>query len=255
MSATLVISLLFSLIGLLLVISALEHYRQKLAYQRHQLMLKLSSIVMEDEQLLANEYQLPISRTVNLLLLERSLKALNQLKEMLPQSARVLNRLEQIEHQLEQVRQSSTPPGELQIPSTDLQSAAMIKTVKKLRQVLQEGKTSGAVPYKQYLSEDGNLNLYILKLFVEYKVKQAIAAESEGQIGTARQFYEKAMKNLNDPAANQEYAQARLAEIQARLKSLSERLKERNDETTLDEEQWQEKEELDWVFDETKKKW
>lgn len=255
MSATIVVLLIFALVGLLIAANAIEQYKQKQEFERHQRLTQLAAILHEDDDLLVNAVQMPMSNTVIATLLKRNIDVMEQIIELMPESDKMPPRLQETREQLESIDTKIKGRPELVIPGNDEHSAALIKSIKKLRFILHRQKKKGNISAKDFQDEDNALSFFLLKIFVEYKINQGIAAVTDQKLGSARQFFEKALKTLSSQSEFPEYVALKTKEVYERLEMIANRLKESNLEAIEIEEEKDVLEDLELVFNPTKKKW
>ncbi len=257
MSATVIVFLIFLLVGLLIAANAIEQYKQRQEFQRHQRLTQLAAILHEDDELLVNNVQLPMSNMLIATLLKRNIDVVKQIMELMPDSDKMSGRLQELYEQLEGIDTKLKGRPELVIPSSDQHSAALIKSIKKLRYILQKQKRKGNISTKDFQDEDNALSFFMLKIFVEFKINQGINAVTEKQMGSARSFFEKALKTLSNQNEFPEYVALKTKEVRERLDGIADRLREANEEFIEAESQAQSDalEDLELVFTQTKKKW
>lgn len=256
MSAALIVIMIFSLVGVLIAANAIEQYKQKKEFERHQRITQLAGILREDDELLVNSVQLPMSNVLIATLIKRNIDVVNQIIELMPDSSRMQHRLHELQEHLESVDTGLKGRTELIIPNNDLHSAAMIKSIKKLRHILKRQRAKGNITTKDFADEDNALSFFMLKIFVEYKINQGVAALSEHQLGSARNFFEKAMKTLSAQAEFPEYVDSKSKEVRERIESISAKMRDTDqDYSEADEGEKDALEDLELVFNHTKKKW
>lgn len=253
MTTTIIAILIASLIALLVAANAIDQYRQKLAVQRHQLLLKLTAIVLENEELLLNNVQLPLSNTLKGILLKRSISVIEQILSIVPDSERMPDKLAEVKEQLTSIDLNNKDRPSLVIPKSDQHNAALIKTIKMLRYVITKQKNKGALSASVFQAEDKILELYMLRIFVEFKIAQANNALSDAKLGSARQFYEKALKTLRSQTSSAEYVAQKEQEVLDKLNEINESMREKG--PVPNEESIVEGEDYDQLFSNTKKKW
>lgn len=256
MNLTTVLLLIGALVGLLILVNAIEQYKKRLAHERHQLLLKLAAIIAENDELLINAVQVPLSVGLKKIILRRSISVIEQVLSMVPDSHSMPNRLRDAKEQLHQLEQSKTSEiASLVVPNNDAHSAAMIKTIKKLRYILGKQQSKGSITQREMVFEDQILAHNLLRIFVEYKILQAEQAVKEDKLGSARQFYEKALKTLRGQNNQSDYVLAKEREILEKTEEISNALKHRESNKEFEEVEIGDDSDLELVFSDTKKKW
>lgn len=255
MSAAVILALIFSFIGLFLAANAVMQYREKLAAERRHLLVKLATMVTETEELLVNKIQIPMTSRLIVVLLERLIDIFHQIIELKPDIPNIQQRLADVQEELKDFSQTvdtrQTP--NLNVPNNEAHIAALIKTIKKVRYILGHERRKGNLGKKEFGEQDGIQAALMVRIFTEYKIAQGNAAIAEHQLGSARQFLEKALKTLNAQPPGGDYAPAKIEEIQKLLKEINAELiaieptEESDDENTEDD--------LVSFLSDTKKKW
>ena len=254
MTATTIVIMIFSLIGLLIAANGIEQYKQKLDYERHQQLLKYAAIILENEELLLNAVQLPMSNRLTAVILNRNISVMEQSLSLMPNSLMMPKRLSETRSHLSSLNLTDKSRPPLKIPNTDEHNAALIRTIKKMRHILNKQKHSGKLSHQHFVEEDEALGFTMLKLFVEYKIKQGNIALKDGKNGTARQFYEKALKTLfsREKEGSDAYTQDKVVQIREKLDAIAQELKLIDERDIVREDN---DESLQMLFGQSKKKW
>ncbi|NQZ09869.1 MAG: hypothetical protein HRT35_22180 [Algicola sp.] len=255
MTAATIAIMIGALLLLLIVVNAIDQYKQKVSVERHRRLMKLAAITHETEELLVNGVQLPMSNTLIGVLLQRNLDVLEQMKTLMPDSSKVPERLEDTRSQLADVDTTNKERPALMIPNSDEHTAALIKTIKKVRFILTKQKRRGNLSSADFSREDAALESDMLKVFVEYKIKQGNAAKHQDKLGTARQFFEKALKSLKSQSLNSDYVSQKTLEVNAKLDDIAELLKRNGPLEEVPTTAEEDEEDFGSLFAQDKKKW
>lgn len=258
MTETITVLLIFALITLFIVANAITQFKFKQAHERRQLLLKLSALVAETEEILVNSIQLPITTKLTSILLQRMVELLKQILALMPDAKGVQQRLSDTQERLDGMPKNVNDNEKLPtllIPSNENHIAALIKIIKKIRYILFQEKSNGRLSSKDFINQDKIQGLILVKIFAEYKINQGVAAIAANQLGSARQFLEKALKTLHSQPEGDEYASGKIEEVQTLLKDISADLAAAR--SNMDEQPNGQPEvgDLEQYFSDTKKKW
>jgi len=119
--------------------------------------------------------------------------------------------------------------------------------------LLRSELSKGRLNNKTFAEEDKILERLQLKVNVETLVKRGRTAMQSGMLGSARQYFEKAIKALEAQSQPDEYMASRLASLKEWLSSIQDDLKNANAEDRARRKE-EERDELDELFA-PKKKW
>lgn len=256
MTVTTIVILICILIGLFIGANAVSQYHQKQASERRQRLLKLAATVSESEELLTNAVELPMSNVLIAILLKRMTDVFKQIIKLAPDVNNINERLKDTQERLTGIDtgESTVPP--LTVPKNDRHIAALIKTIKKIRHILALEKRNGNLNDHNFTTEDKVLGTLSMKIFTQYKINQGLAAMADEQLGSARQFFEKAMKNLLAQDSDDEYISAKTKEVRQYLKDINTQLLS-SDQSPAQDGDGSEKgvDDLELFFSDTKRKW
>ena len=119
--------------------------------------------------------------------------------------------------------------------------------------MLRSEHSKARVDTQIFLSEDKRLEKIQLKINIDSQVKRGNAARAANMLGSARQYFEKALNTLNSVSYTDEYISAKKAELEGFLSEITTDLKATN-ATDAKKKAEQEKDDLDVLFA-PKKKW
>ena len=139
------------------------------------------------------------------------------------------------------------------LPDNEQQLVVILQTIKKLRITLKSEQNKGALDAQTFMHEDMRLESMQLKISVESLFKRGMQAYNKEMLGSARQYFEKAIQTLGDYPHQSEYANSKQAEIQTQLDEITATLKNTNAQDAEKKAKAQE-DDLDLLF-QPKKKW
>lgn len=252
---TIVIILIVVLIIVAIVVNALQQHKEKVEAEKRTEVAKQKSIIDETENVLLAADTIPVSQKLVFILHQRVFNALRVINELNPGVADIRQRLRDAEDKKKTINIDQPPPAQenFKLPDNDKLIIQYIQTIKKFRVLLRSEHSKGKVDTQTYTNEEKTLSTMQLKVNVETLARRANAALKSNMLGSARQYYEKAIGALNSQAQPSEYSQSRKAELEQQLKVIQENLRNANAEEVA-KKQEEERDELDELFA-PKKKW
>jgi hypothetical protein len=139
------------------------------------------------------------------------------------------------------------------LPDNEQQLVAILQCIKKLRIVLKSEQSKGALDAQTFTSEDNRLATMQLKINIESLVKRGTQASNKEMLGSARQYFEKALQSLANSTVKNEYVTTRQADITQQVEDITDALKNTNAKDAAKKAK-NEEDELDLLF-QPKKKW
>ncbi|QOL25159.1 hypothetical protein LP316_12745 [Thalassotalea sp. LPB0316] len=252
-----IIGLIFILIIIVVVVNAIQQQKQKQEQEKRAKLAKQKAIIDENEELIVNLSNIPASPNLALILHRRSLTAAKEMKNLSPESKATSARVDELEARLNAAKDAAQSAGsrdeQFLLPDNEKQIIALLQLIKKLRVVLKSELNKGMVDPQIFSMEDKRLDSMQLKINIESLVKRGNQAYNNEMVGSARQYYEKALQTLNDHPVQSEYASQKQAEITEKLSEISSQLKSANAEDRKKRAKAEE-DELDMLF-QPKKKW
>jgi len=234
-------------------INAFQQHRAKIEAEKRAEAAKQRAIIDETENVIMACNNMPVSARLMQVLQNRVYNALKVLND-LNSNADIKQRLKDAEQRAQSIDGiSSTQVGEFALPDNDKLIIQYIQAVKKLRVLLRSEHSKGKLDTKTFIEEDKQLEKLQLKVNVETLVKRGRNALQSNMLGSARQYFEKAITALDNQTQPDEYVHSRMASLQEQLSSIQDNLKNVN---ALDraKKKEQERDELDELFA-PKKKW
>ena len=254
MLLTLIITLVVALVVIAIIVNAIQQHKERLAALKRAEFSKLRTILEDTEELIVNSANVPMSAAISQMLLKRIALSLKAMVELEPGARDIKQRLQETEKRLSDSNADNTALVEtVNLPDNDQQLIGMIKGIKKLRTVLRAEHARGNVDTQMVIQEDKRLEVLQLRINVESQIKRGNQARSNNMLGSARQYFEKALTALSNSPHQDDYATTRKSEVMQALQDISTQLKEGN---VRDRERREEKEnkDLDELFA-PKRKW
>ncbi len=248
-----IIILIVVLLIAAIFINAIQQHRQKQEAERRAELAKQRTIIDETENVISSIINMPVSSRIVGILHNRilnSLKAMNELASTSELQQRISNTEQAATSAM---AQPSNTPSDFSLPDNDKMIIQYIQSVKKLRVMLRSEHSKGQIESKVFLDEDKSLERLQLKVNVETLIKRGRAALTTSMLGSARQYFEKAKKALENQTPQDEYSASRLAKLNEWLSDIQNNLKSVN-EKDREKKQAEERDELDELFA-PKKKW
>lgn len=253
MTFIIIIVLIVVLVVLAIAVNAYQQYKAKIDAERRTEVAKQRTIIDETENVLMATSQMPISQGLIKILLQRIQRALQVAAELNASSADAKQHLEDISTRIKSIDVEPETSNQFTLPETDKMIIQYIQAVKKLRVMLRTERSKGKVDGSTYLDQDKQLERLQLKVNVETLVRRGRGAQQTGMLGSARQYYEKAIAALEAQSQPDEFVQTRLDWLHQQLKEIQENLKNANAQDRA-KKQEEERDELDELFA-PKKKW
>ena len=254
MLLTLIITLVVALIVIAIIVNAIQQHKERLASLKRAEFSKFRTMLEDTEELIVNSANVPLSPAISQMLLKRIAFTLKAMVELEPGARDIKQRLQETEKRLTDTPgDNSSFTDSVTLPDNDQALIGMIKGIKKLRTVLRAEHARGNVDTQMVIQEDRRLEVLQLRINVESQIKRGNQARSNNMLGSARQYFEKALTALTNTPHQDDYALTRKSEVIQALQDIATQLKEGN---LRDRERKEEKEnkDLDELFA-PKRKW
>ena len=252
-----IIGLIVVLIIVVVVVNAIQQHKEKIEQEKRARVAKQKAIIDETEELILNLALLPDNPVVVTILNARSLNAAKQIQEIMPEMKNISSRTQELESRLkvsQDALKSHTPREEnFMLPDNEQQLVQILQCIKKLRVVLKSEQAKGALDSQIFVKQDAILDTMQLKINIESLLKRGNAASSKEMLGSARQYFEKALQTISNHATTNEYTVSKKEEIEDRLEQITNELKSTNAKDRAQKAK-SEEDELDMLF-QPKKKW
>lgn len=254
---TIITSLIVLLIIIVVVVNAIQQRRLKLEQENRAKMAKQKAILDETEELIINNGNLPYNPILISILNKRSMNAAKAMIPINPRSKEIRKRAKEMEDRFKSSQDlaNNQPESEetFTLPDDEQQLISILQCIKKLRALLRSEQAKGVLSAQLFVKQDLRLNGMQLKISVESLAKRANIAFSKEMLGSARQYYEKALQTLNDFNQPSDYKITKTVQISEQLAEITNALKNTNAKDAAQKEK-DSKDDLDVLF-QPKQKW
>lgn len=249
-----VIALIIVLVVIAIVVNAMQQHKEKQEAERRAQLTKFKTIIEETEEVLMNSANVPLSPNLMTVLHKRIHEALKSMLELNPNAKEVKTRLVQSQERLDSADPNAQAQDEnMNMPDNDNQIISVVQGIKKLRMVLRSEHSKGNVDSQIFMNEDRRLESIQLRINVESQTRRGLKAKNSNMLGSARQYFEKAMATLEGQSYSDEFITSKIAEIEQYLDEITVELKSANAKDAKNREE-EEQDDLDILFA-PKKKW
>lgn len=251
-----IIALIIALIIIVVIVSAIQQHKEKLEQEKRARSAKQKAIIDETEELILNLAHLPNSPSLVNILNKRSLTAAKTMAEIMPSNKQLLKRVQELEARLNASKENtSQATGEqnFTLPDNEQHLVGILQCIKKLRATLKSEQTKGNLDAQTFTQEDKKLDAIQLKIGVESLIKRGNMAHQKEMLGSARQYYEKALQTITEHTIQTEYCVTKRQEIEEQLSEITSALKNTNAKDAAKKAKAEE-DDLDLLF-QPKKKW
>lgn len=227
---TIVIILIVSLIVIAIVLNAVQQHKEQVEAEKRAELAKQKSIIDETEDALSAAAYMPVSQQLVMILHKRVQNALKAQYEINPKAIDIKQRMQDADERSNSINLDQPPPSEdaFVLPDNDKQIILYIQGIKKLRMLLRSEHSKGKVDTHVFMEEDKRLDRLQLRVNVETLQKRGRTAFQGGMLGSARQYFEKAIAALNAQPEQTEYINSKRAEIQQQLSVIQDNLRNAN---------------------------
>ncbi|TRY32495.1 hypothetical protein [Aliiglaciecola sp. M165] len=250
-----IIILIVSLVVVAIVVNALQQHREKIEAERRTEIAKQKSVIDETENVLMTIDTIPVSQKLIAILHTRVLNALKVIFELNPSIPEIRQRIKQSQERIKMININAQSPSQdsFSLPDSDKMVIQYIQAVKKFRVLLRSEHAKGKVDTQTFTHEDRALASLQLRVNVETLAKRGNAALQSNMLGSARQYFEKAIAALEGQTQPDQYNIERKAQLDEQLRTIQDNLKNANAQDRA-KKQEEERDELDELFA-PKKKW
>ena len=250
-----IIGLIIALVIIVVVVNGIQQHRAKVEAEKRVRIAKQKAIIDETEELILNVSNLPPNPGIISILNRRMLNAAKEMLRLSPESKNVGRRIQEIEARISASDDLAANPGEenFMLPDNEQQLISILQCIKKLRTVLKSEQSKGSLDAQSFTKEDQRLNSMQLKINIESLLKRGDQAYSKEMVGSARQYYEKAVQTLSEHPVKNEYVTTKQAEISQKLEDIATALRTSNAQDRAKKAK-EDEDELDMLF-QPKKKW
>lgn len=225
----LIITLVLALVIIAITVNVVQQHRERMQALKRAEFTKLRHALEETEEILFNAANVPLSAGISRMLLRRISYLLKAMVELEPGQRDLKQRLEDTEKRLTELAKAPAAIADsVGLPDNDQQLLAMVKGIKKLRTMLRAEHARGNVETQLVIDEDRRLDLLQLRINVESQIKRGKNARTNNMLGSARQYFEKALAYLNGTSHQNDYVSNRISEARMALEEITQELKQGN---------------------------
>ncbi|GAA0857372.1 hypothetical protein [Aliiglaciecola litoralis] len=250
-----IIILIVSLVVVAIVVNALQQHREKVEAEKRTEIAKQKSVIDETENVLMAVETIPVSQRLVAILHNRVLNALKIIYELNPNIAEIKQRVREAQDRIKTINVDTPAPSHenFNLPESDKMVIQYIQAVKKFRVLLRSEHAKGKVDTQTFSQEDRHLASLQLRVNVETLAKRGQAAVQSNMLGSARQYFEKAIAALESQNIPDPYNLERKGQLEEQLRTIQDNLRNANAKDRA-KKQEEERDELDELFA-PKKKW
>ena len=252
-----IVGLIIALIIIVVVVSAIQQHKEKMEAEKRAQVTKHKAIIDETEELVMAMALLPENPTILEALSRRSLNAAKAIEQIMPDMKGVQGRIQEFEGRLkasaDMAANNGTKEQPFNLPDNEQQLVQILQCLKKLRATLKSEQNKGALDAQIFMQQDLLLSSMQIKINIESLLKRGNAAFTKEMLGSARQYYEKALATIENTPNQTEYTQTKKAEIKEKLQEITNELKNTN-ARDAEKKAKSEEDDLDLLF-QPKKKW
>lgn len=225
----LIITLVVALVIIAITVNVVQQHRERMQALKRAEFTKLRHALEETEEILVNAANVPLSSGISVMLLRRIAYLLKAMVELEPGQRDLKQRLEDTEKRIAELAKASAAIADnTSLPDNDQQLIAMIKGIKKIRAMLRAEHARGNVETQLVVDEDRRLDMLQLRINVESQVKRGKSARANNALGSARQYFEKALTYLSNTSHQSDYINNRISETRTALEEITLELKQGN---------------------------
>ena len=213
------------------------------------------NIVSETEELLINQYQLPYSKTIVLILRNRILNALKRLKGD-PNAKGIEERIAEQQRLINEIQNNYKEDLAFRNPESDNVAVMQLRTIRRLRKIIQSELRAGTpVDVNLCQKEDRRLKLLVLKINISNLIQNVTEMRRLKQVGSCRTMITKGLEVIRRSGIKDNGLMDKSDVLTQMLHDLEKSVREKTQEEI---EKVNEKSETDAELDEIfgdKKKW
>ncbi|WP_077285279.1 hypothetical protein [Cognaticolwellia aestuarii] len=251
-----IIALIIALIIIVVVVNAIQQHKEKLEHEKRAKAAKQKAIIDETEELLLSLANLPNNPSLIKILNNRSLHAAKSMAKILPENKSLGKRVQELEARVSASNDNNSQAASEQsftLPDNEQHLVGILQCIKKLRATLKSEQTKGNLDAQTFTQEDQKLGAMQLKIGVESLQKRGMMAYQKEMLGSARQYFEKALQTISESPVQTEYCTSKREEIENILEDITSSLKNTNAKDAAKKAKAEE-DDLDLLF-QPKKKW
>ena len=252
-----IVGLIIALIVIVVVVTSIQQHKEKLDAEKRIKVAKQKAIIDESEELVMSVDDLPNNPNIVKILNVRSLNAAKAMQELMPEVKGIKKRVQELSSRLkaseELAKSQAGTDDNFTLPDNEQQLVSMLQSIKKLRMLLKSEQNKGALDAQVFTTEDKRLAALQLQINIESLIKRGTQAFNKEMLGSARQYFEKALQSLSSSTVKNDYVTAKQAEVSQKLEEITNGLKNTNAKDAATKAKSEENE-MDILF-QPKKKW
>jgi len=251
-----IVGLIVALIIFVVVIGAVQQHKEKQEAEKRTKVAKQKAIIDESEELILNLGNLPSSPNLLKILNKRALNAAKAMEALMPDVKGIKSRIQELNARLEAAEDlaaNQSSDDTFMMPDNEQQILTILQCIKKIRVTLKSEQSKGTLDAQTFTQEDHRLDAMQLKINIESLIKRGSQAQNKEMLGSARQYFEKALQTLATHPIKTEYVATKQSEITNQLANITDSLKSTNAQDAAKKAKSEENE-LDVLF-QPKKKW
>ena len=252
-----IIGLIVLLVIGVVVVNGMQQHKQKQEQEKRAQSAKFKAIMDESDDLIQRLSAMPPSPVLVNILNKRSLNAAKSMQQLSPNSKLVKQRVQELDAQLKASSEhASTQTAEEEnfvLPDNEQQLVSILQAIKKLRIMLRSEQSKGALDPQSFSKQDLRLDAMQLKIGVESLLGRGQKAYDKEMLGSARQYFEKALQTLKSHPNQSEYTSTKKEQIEDQLAEITKALATTNAKDAAKKAK-DEEDDLDVLF-QPKKKW
>jgi hypothetical protein len=254
---TIIIGLITALILLVVAINIMQQHKEKLEAEKRVKIAKQKAIIDETDEIISTLTNLPSDPEIIEILNRRMLNAVTAKKQLVPDAKNINERIKELDSRLKAsmdlaLKQVASEQIFI-LPDKEQQLIEILQCIKKLRSILKSEQAKGILETPLFMKHDQRLAAMQLKINIETLLKRAKQAYEKEMLGSARQYFEKALQTLANHPITSEYIQTKQTEITEKLAGMIDSLKSTNDKYAKKKAK-ESSDDLDMLF-QPKKKW
>lgn len=227
-----IFSLIIILIILIVAANIMQQHKDKLEAEKWSKIAKQKAIIDETEDIISNLKQLPENPALIEILYRRCFNAAKIIKLLKPELKNISQRIAEFDSQLklsvELALNKEVSTEAFILPDNEQQLIKVLQCIKKLRAILKSEQAKGIIDAPTFMKHDQSLDAIYLEINIENLLKRGIHAFNKEMIGSARQYFQKALQTLINHPIKSEYIEVKRNEINAKLKEIADLLKKTN---------------------------
>jgi hypothetical protein len=250
-----IIALIIALIIIVVVVSAIQQHKEKQDQEKRAKVSKQKAIIDETEELILSLANLPNNPFLIEILNKRSLNAARTMAKIMPEKKELGKRVQEMEARVSASKSDNTAAADphFTLPDNEQHLVGILQCIKKLRVTLKSEQAKGNLDAQTFTQEDLKLGAIQLKIGVESLQKRGNMAYQKEMLGSARQYFEKALQTISESPIQTDYCKAKREEIESTLEDITSSLKNTNAKDAAKKAK-DEEDDLDLLF-QPKKKW